>query len=164
LQSVRSPLAEALREARRQANLTQHELGKKIGLKGRAIYRWERDETGPSRLNQRMVLNAIGAIHPDAAAKLSAVFAAHGKRSRRAPAAASQLPPTAAQHVVPRALLEHSVFSMADELDIPPRRVRSALARWLRRVGEASFSFDVVQRELDGWIGDTVAGIDRPTL
>jgi transcriptional regulator with XRE-family HTH domain len=163
VQSVRPPLAEAIREARLQANLTQNELAKKIGLKGRAVYRWERGPLGPSRLNQRLMLNVIGALHAAAAAKLGAVFAARGKRSRGAPAAPLPLPPTAAAPVVTRALLEHTVFSMADELDVPPRRVRNALARWLRQVGEASFSLDTVQRELDAWIGDSAAGFDRST-
>jgi hypothetical protein len=77
-------------------------------------------------------------------------FATQSKPSRVAAAAPAPLPPTAAPQVVPRALLEHRVFSMADELDVPARRVRSALARWLRRLGEANFSCDAVQRELDG--------------
>jgi DNA-binding XRE family transcriptional regulator len=148
----RSPLALALREARETTGLTQERLGQHIGVKGRAIYRWERDESRPNHENQRRVLEAIAALHPQAAAKLSAVIA---NQAALSPADTPPAPgPAAAPLVQPRALVEHSVFTMADELDLPTRRVRGALSRWLRRVREANLALDVVQQEIDSWIGD----------
>lgn len=151
---ARAALAAALREARHQVDLTQEEFGKKIGLKDRAVYRWERGESKPSPLNRRMLLNLIGPMNQQAAAKLKEAFAAFDKSSA---VEAPPLPAPAAAVVpvtVPRALLEQSVFAMADELDLAPRRVRGALSRWLRRVGEANPAFDAIRSELDEWIGD----------
>lgn len=150
---VRSPLAQALREARLTAGLTQEELGRHLGLNGRAIYRWERDEYTPTSANTRRVLQVLASLHEPAAAKLHAVIASRAAPAPvDAPPAASPAPPPA---VVPRALVEHGVFSMADELDLPARRVRGALSRWLRRVRDANLALDLVQRELDAWINST---------
>jgi transcriptional regulator with XRE-family HTH domain len=149
---ARSPLAQALREARQTTGLTQEQLGKHLGLKGRAIYRWERDESRPNRANQQRVLALITSLHQPAAAKLSAAMADHASIS---PIVAPSAPaPLAAASAAPRSVVEHSVFSMADELDLPARRVRGALSRWLRRVREAELTLDVAQRELDSWIAD----------
>lgn len=149
---ARAALALALREARKQVNLTQPELGKKIGLKGRAIYRWERGDSKPSALNRRMLLNAIGPVNQAAAAKLSEAFDVFDKSSTGEAPPSAPPAPAVVSVAVPRALLEQGVFAMADELDLPPRRVRGALSRWLRRVGEVNPAFDAARRELDEWI------------
>jgi transcriptional regulator with XRE-family HTH domain len=153
MRPARSLLAQALREARQTVGLTQDELGRQLGLNSRAIYRWERDENAPTDLNLRRVVQVIAALHEAAASKLSAVIA-----NQAAPSAADA-PPTsplpAASTAQSRALIiERGVFSMADELDVAPRRVRGALSRWLRRVREANLALDVVQHEIDTWNGD----------
>jgi DNA-binding XRE family transcriptional regulator len=150
---ARAALAAALREARHQVALTQEEFGKKIGLKDRAVYRWERGESKPSPLNRRMLLNLLGPMNQQAAAKLKEAFATFDKSSAvEAPPSPAPVPATLPV-TVPRALLEQGVFAMADELDLPPRRVRGALARWLRRIGDANPAFDAIRGELDAWIG-----------
>jgi transcriptional regulator with XRE-family HTH domain len=151
MSTARSALADALREARQSIGLTQEELGRHIGVKGRAVYRWERDDAQPNRANQRRVVEVIASLHEAAAAKLSAVIA---DQVKHAPVATAPPPRTATPPAALRALVEHSVFSVADELDLPPRRVRAALAGWLRRVHAAGLALDVVQREIDAWIGD----------
>jgi transcriptional regulator with XRE-family HTH domain len=152
MRPARSLLAQALREARQTVGLTQEELGRQLGLNGRAIYRWERDETAPSDLNLRRVVQVIAALHEAAGSKLSAAIA------NQAAPSASDAPPTSPLPAVStaqsRALIERGVFNMADELDVAPRRVRSALSHWLRRVREANLALDVVQHEIDTWNGD----------
>jgi transcriptional regulator with XRE-family HTH domain len=146
MRPARSVLAQALREARQTTGLTQRELGQQLGLKGRAIYRWERDDDIPSDANLRRVVQIIASLHEAAATKLSLAMATQAPAPSAAP---TTTPPLA---VAPRALVEHGLFSMADELDLPARRVRGALARWLRRVREAGVELDVVRRELETWI------------
>jgi DNA-binding XRE family transcriptional regulator len=150
---VRSPLAGAIRTARQAAGLTQDALGQRIRLKGRAIYRWERDDCRPNRFSRRQLLQAIAMENKDAAAKLEAVFARLGKRGvlSQVPAALPASAPVP-QPVVPRAVVELGVFTMADELDLPARRVRGSLVRLVRRMREAGLPMEVVQRELEGWI------------
>lgn len=152
MRPARSPLARALREARQSAGLTQEEFGQQLGLNGRAIYRWERDENAPTDLNLRRALQVIASLDEGAGSKLTVVIANQAALSPADVPATSPIPATPAPQM--RAVIEHGVFSMADELDVAPRRVRGALSRWLRRVCEANLALEVVQREIDAWNGD----------
>ena len=52
--------SQLLREARLRADLTQAELGRRVGKAGSAIGRWERGEALPSLESLRRVINAAG--------------------------------------------------------------------------------------------------------
>jgi transcriptional regulator with XRE-family HTH domain len=141
---------QSIRGARRAAGLTQAQLGMRVGLKGRAISRWDRDDNTPTRRNRKALVTAINAVNQDAGAKLAAAIASDEPPTKTAAAV------PAAQPIVPpisgAVLFEHAIFGMADELDLPPRRIRGALVRLLKRLGEQDVSLDMALRQLETWI------------
>jgi transcriptional regulator with XRE-family HTH domain len=143
-------MTKAIRSARRTAGLTQEQLGGRLGLKGRAIYRWERGDSTPSQRHRRALVTAIGAVNAKAAAALAAALAVEGKESS-ASAAEAQLAPAPAL-IDGKVALELAVFSMADELDLAPRRIRGSLLRLLKRLREANITFEAAQAQLEEWI------------
>ena len=151
-QFMRAKLGSFIREARREAGLTQEHLGCRLGLKGRAIYRWERDEAAPTGRHRRALIQEVQAVNPEAATKLKAALAVEqGGAGTRASAAAPSLPQPASPLPTRGACeeLELAVLKMADELDLPARRVRRSLARLLDRMRASNLSFEVAQRELE---------------
>ena len=146
---MRSPMAQAILNARRAVGLTQEQLGRRIGLQGRAVYRWERDDIVPSKRNQRALVTAINAVNQEVAAKLAAALSGQGQGAEPAPAPVPVPPPLSAPVV-----LELAVFGMADELDLPARRIRGSLARLLKRLRESNLTLEVAQRQLDLWIAN----------
>lgn len=158
-QRVRSPLAEALRAARRATGLTQGELGQRIGLDGQAVYRWERDENMPTPLHQRRVWEVIGSLHVEAAVALEAVMVQETKQALLTAVPTSESPRIPSD--LAGGLVEQGLFSMADELDISPRRLRSALQRWLGQLREKNLTLEVVQREIARRSGVEAGGSDR---
>ena len=149
---MRSTMAQAIRTARLASGLTQEQLGRRLGLKGRAVYRWERDASLPLRSRRGELVTAINAVNQAAAATLSAVFASEAKRRRGSPTVA---PPPTAQAAPPaidiKLALELAVFAMADELDISPRRLRGGLIKLVKRMRERNVALDTAQRQLEAW-------------
>jgi transcriptional regulator with XRE-family HTH domain len=148
---VRSPLAQAIRDARLTLRLTQEQLGKRLGLKGRAIYRWERDDSAPRRYHRRQLVTAIEAIDPGVATTLRAAIESHERNPRGIVVVAPPPAPAPAQPTGAVAL-ELAIFAMADELDLPPRRLRAALVKLLARLAEAGFSLDSARRHVEARI------------
>jgi transcriptional regulator with XRE-family HTH domain len=140
-------MAQAILNARRAVGLTQEQLGRRIGLQASAVYRWERDDSIPNKRNQRALVTAINAVNQDVAAKLAAALAGQGQGAKPAPAPEQAAPPLSAPVV-----LELAVFGMADELDLPARRIRGSLARLLKRLRESNLTLEVAQRQLELWI------------
>src|SRR5688572_19513210 len=66
--------AQAIRAARKAAGLTQDELGRRIGLNGRAIYRWERGDFAPTRRNRSALVTAITPFNTEAGKQLRAAL------------------------------------------------------------------------------------------
>ncbi len=54
--------------------LTQAALGQRLELKGRAIYRWERNETAPSDRHRRVLIREIHLFNKQAALELQEAF------------------------------------------------------------------------------------------
>ncbi len=166
----RLQLGASIVEARRAAGLAQETLGQRLGLQGRAIVRWERNETAPNDRHRRALIREIHLLNPQAGLALqAAVSAKTGKAYTVAsepvdaepsisPAqndnSKSQSPflvpapktTETAQTVLD--VLEFGVLKMADELDVAPRRVRRALSRLLERLREANVTLEPLQREL----------------
>ncbi len=143
-----SKLAHAIYEARRAARLTQAELAMRLGLKARAVGRWELGQSAP-RKRHRAPLVATIRIH-DAAAADQLAKALVGDPPKRAPA----VPPAPAPPD-PDTVLELAVLRLADELDLPPRRVRGPLVRLLGRVAGAGFNVESARARIETWIADT---------
>jgi transcriptional regulator with XRE-family HTH domain len=141
-----SPLAQAIRKARRSCGLTQAQLAARLELKARSVLRWENDRGAPTRRHQRALLQIIAEVNKPAADKLSENLVNHGK-----PPPPPAAPAPSAPAVDPRAYLEHAVFTMADELDMPPRRVRGSLVRFLRSVGATSLTLQSTREYLELW-------------
>lgn len=144
---MRSELAQAIRDARLAIGLTQEELARRLGLKGRAVYRWERDDSAPRRRHRAALIAAVNAVNQSAGATLAAVIGGVAKGRRGvavvAPAAAPA-PPSDTKLVV-----ELAIFGFADELDLPPRRVRIGLGRLLKRLRETNVTLEMVERQLE---------------
>jgi transcriptional regulator with XRE-family HTH domain len=152
---MRSKVAQAIRNARLACGLTQVQLGRRLGLKGRAVYRWERDDSAPRRRHRAALVTAIQAVNAAAATALAAVFASESKG-----AAAISVAPiaVAAPAIDPKLALELSIFACADELDVPARRLRSALLRLHQRWRETNLTLDVAQRYLEAWVEPATKG------
>jgi transcriptional regulator with XRE-family HTH domain len=137
-----SHVAQSIRWARRSAGLTQEQLGRRVGLKGRAVFRWERDQAVPSKKNRAALVTALRAVNPEIAARLEQVIVPGANQPATPP------PPP----VDEGAVIEHAVFTMADELDLPPRRVRHALRRLVKRLRADKLTLDATEKRLDEWI------------
>ncbi len=147
---MRSTLAEAIRTARLASGLTQEQLGRKLGLKGRAVYRWERDASAPRRRHRGELVTAINAVNQAAATTLATVFASEAQGRRSAALGAPAYSPAPAPPVIDRRLtLELAVFAMAQDLDVPARRLRSGLIKLIKQTRAASITLDAVQRHLE---------------
>lgn len=138
-----SKLAQSILWARRSVGLTQEQLGRRVGLKGRAVFRWERDQAVPSKKNRAALVTALRAVNPEIAARLEQAIAMDGQQ----PVAPAPAPP-----VDEVAAIELAVFTMADELDLPPRRVRHALRRLVSRLRADKLTLDATEKRLDEWI------------
>lgn len=57
---MRSPVAHAIRDVRLTLRLTQEQLGRYVGLKAHAVYRWEAGYSVPKRSAQRALLETVG--------------------------------------------------------------------------------------------------------
>lgn len=142
---ARLAMARAIRMARRATGLTQAALGKRLGLKDRAVYRWECADAVPSRRRLGELVTAIQAIDPSAAARLATELAS---------AAASEGKKVAPALIVPSPIpapisLELAMFSLAEDLELAPRRVRSALVPFLKRLRAANVSVEVAEQVLE---------------
>ena len=165
----RLKLGASIRKARRAAGLTQEALGRRLGLKGRAIYRWERNDAAPNGHHRRALIREIYLFSTAAGLQLQAAiseltgkqYTVVGASSNQEPApptprdtstspfiAAPQLQPSAATQPA-NDLLDVAILKMADELDIAPRRARRALSRLLQRLRSANFQLGTLEVELD---------------
>jgi transcriptional regulator with XRE-family HTH domain len=164
-------LGHAIRVARLAAGLTQKRLGLRLELKGRAIYRWERDEVAPTARHRRSLIQEIQARNPNAALQLKAVLIPEpASNVTAAPPAPTQpqpplsspettvTPPAPTQPEPPPTLpntFELAVLRMADELDLPARRIRRPLARLLARMRASSCTLEAAEQELEDWIAQS---------
>ena len=130
--------AEAIRSARTEAKLTQEELGRRIGLSGRAIYRWERGEYGPTRRNRSALVTTISVLHPEAGQRLKAAFDGATSAAPRAVALAAS--PTSHDVAV-----QLSLLAFAHQLDAPPGRVRTALVRFCKQLASTQLTVDALR-------------------
>jgi transcriptional regulator with XRE-family HTH domain len=146
---LRAKPGRSIREARRAAGLTQEHLGRRLGLKGRAIYRWERDEAAPTARHRRALVQEIQAVNPEAAAKLRAALDARPADAKQGNIPQAPAPPPARSAAE---VLELAVLRMADELDLAARRVRRPLGRLLERLRASDVSLEAAQKELELWI------------
>ncbi len=149
---MRTRMAHAIRAARQAACLTQKQLGMRLELKGRAVYRWERGESAPTRRHRRTLIAALNGLDPKLTAELVAAFAPSKHGTATAPAAPLQ-PPTPT--INPATAFELFLFRMADELDLPPRRVRTPLSRLLKRARAADLTLDALQHHLEAKIANS---------
>jgi DNA-binding XRE family transcriptional regulator len=139
--SMPSAQAQAIRSARVTVGLTQVELARRIGVKSRAIYRWERDAATPVRRNRSALVTAIGILNPEAGKQLKAAL--YGEKKQEAPSAAAFAP------IAPDVALDLAILSLADELDVTPRRLRAGLLRLCKQAALAGLTLDALRQSLD---------------
>ena len=168
---TRLKLGDSIREARRAVGLTQDSLGQRLGLKGRAIYRWERNETAPTGRHRPALIRAIHSLNAQAGLKLqTALTTLTGKSytvvscpaieesTKQSPELGVPATPVTAlpqQREVFEAKqgmsdqLELAILKMADELDVSPRQVRRALSRFLERLPGANITLESIRVEVE---------------
>lgn len=120
---------------------------------GRAVHRWETDDIAPTKRHQRELVTAIRAARIGAETALAAAFAAAQTNASAAPVAMPAASPTAPVLSSSEAL-EPAVLRMADDLDLPARRLRRPMARLFARLGDTDFTHESAQKQLDGWIAE----------
>lgn len=126
----------AIRAARQAIGLTQTALGPRLGLVGRAVYRWERGEAVPSPGNQRALITLVQSLNQPAAVRLSAELASAASMDGKAA-------PLAVASPVPVELsMDLAVFSLAEDLALAPRVVRSALLPFFQRLRALNLGAD----------------------
>ena len=137
----------AIRAARRAAGLTQEDLGRRIGVKARAVSQWEIGKAKPPPRRARELVAAIEVRSPGHAATLRALLG----KTVGAPAAQepSAPPPPDPQQIASE--VEQAIYRAADELDLPPRRVRGAIGRVLRRLAAANISLEAAKARIEAW-------------
>ena len=138
--------ARAIRDARQAARLTQEQLAARIGVKASGIGRWERGQATPRKRNRRALIAAIRERHPSAGDQLAAALQGPPAATQPAPSAVVPPPPD------PATLLQLAVFRMADELDLPPRRLRGPLLRLLTRLRRAELNIDDTRAFIEQWM------------
>jgi DNA-binding transcriptional regulator YiaG len=149
---MRSTLGQAIRKARRTCGFTQVQLAARLDVKGRAVYRWERGTSVPSKSHQSRLLLEISSRDQQAAEQLRPVLLSHWDAKGRPTPPPAPPAPAAPPPVDPRVILERSVFVMADELDLPANRVRGSFRRLLRRLRESYTTLDAVQGDMEEWL------------
>jgi transcriptional regulator with XRE-family HTH domain len=148
---MESTVAKAIREARRATGLTQKQLAARLGLNERAVYRWEGGASAPKRRYRAPLVTVIQQVNPAAGAALAAALAS---ASRREVVAAPQVAPASvAPSVDPAQLVELALFEFAEELNVPARPARVALAKLQRRLRESSAAGAEVGRIIESWAG-----------
>lgn len=136
---------QAIRLARQRAGLTQLQLGLRLGLKARAVSRWERGDSAPTKRNLAALVTAIAAVNVDVAQQLKGTLF---------PPPPSAAPAVTVAPVDKAALFEVAVYRMADELDVSPRRVRGPLIRLLRSAISAEISLPNALQQLEARVAE----------
>lgn len=156
---MRSTLAQQIRNARNAAGLTQAQLGKRLGLKGRAVYRWERDDSSPTQRHRRELVQVIRAVNPRAGIVLEeAIVSARKNIDKGTPAASDCVSAVAPPALDPHAALESAVYQAADELEVPARQLRGALARLFARLRQANLTLESIEQSLGRQITERLRG------
>jgi transcriptional regulator with XRE-family HTH domain len=147
-----STLGRAIRRARLAVGFTQVQLGRRVGLKGRAVYRWERGDSEPRKRHRRELIVVLNAVNPVAASALAAAFDQAARE--RAPSAAVPPAPLPAppRPPEPKVTLDLAILALADELDVSPRRLRLSLSKLLQRLREQELTLAQAEQHLATWI------------
>src|SRR5437763_1956839 len=116
----RTAVADALKKARARTALEQAELGARVGVSGRTIYRWEHGRTAPRAAQLKTVAEALRGLDATAAAAFTkAVGVVLAPQDTDARAAGR------------RSAFESATYLAADALDVPAAKLRSVLRSWL---------------------------------
>lgn len=146
---MESKLGAAIWKARRAVGLTQKELAKRLGLQEQAVRRWEWEDALPSPVNRQALVAAIAALDAEAAQKLAAVI----DEELNGTASDASMAASEAARVVPRpGVVEppnYAVLKMAEDLDVPPRRVRAAVMAFLNQLHDSNISIETAVHLLE---------------
>jgi transcriptional regulator with XRE-family HTH domain len=140
-------IAKWIRWARATLGLTQEQLGRRVGLKGRAIYRWERVGAMPSKRHERALIIAIQAVNPSVASTL-----ADGLAKARALDGKVVAPQAVPSPVPVGATLDLAVFALAEQLDLSPRRLRGPLLAFIKRMRAGTITLEAAEKLLQSAI------------
>jgi len=147
-QELRSKLARAVHDARVACGLTQDQLAQYLRLKARAVSRWELARAAPTKANRRAIVATLKMLNPTVGAQFEESLVELYQKPEATPAPPPVPPPD------PRVSFELAIFAMADELDLPPRRIRGALVRLLKRLQNTGYSLETAEKQVQAWIAE----------
>ena len=151
---MQSSLAQAIRQARVAIGLTQEALGRRLRLNARAISRWEIDRSVPKGRRRAALVATISEVNREAGAALANAFADAARLRGRPVVVSAPQPPTSPPPLDVKLAFELALFALAEELDVPPGRLRNGLVRWQKRCREANVSWETAQQQIESW-GET---------
>jgi transcriptional regulator with XRE-family HTH domain len=124
----------ALANLRHALHLSQDELGARLGVSRRTLTRWEVHGELPPIGQRKHLATAFPDAPPKLVADLIRTLGLGAEFAVRIPGASSP-------NVDP-ALVDEAFFSMAEQLDIGPKRLREALIAFLGRLREGGLTID----------------------
>lgn len=135
---TRTRHAQAVCNARAETGLTQRELGRRIGLSGRAISRWEQGVGSSTRRNRAALVMAISLVNAEAGERLKAAFEAATPDA--APREVAPEPAPASHDVS----VKLSLLALVHQLDVPVGRVRTALVQFCKELSRTQLTVDAL--------------------
>lgn len=115
-------LGRMLREAREKLRFTQFTLAYAAGVSRRSVARWEHGDARPRADEAARLVKALLQVDPPAARAVARVL---GVRVADPP------PPPAPPPPLSPVEFDHTLYAVADALDVPAKRFRAEMARLL---------------------------------
>ncbi len=137
-------VAKALYWARRRVRLTQAQLGALVGVKWRAVSRWEISKATPTKAKMGKLVAGLERYDAATARTLAQALGVEVALAPPPPAPVSEA-------------LRAAVLRLADDLDVSPGRARKAVAALLERTRAAHFTVEGAAADLAAWIASEAA-------
>lgn len=131
-------VAAALQRARVSARLTMTAMGALVGVGGRAVARWERSLSTPSKATMLRLVSELRRYDVAAATTLARALAVE-------PALPPAPPPPSPE------ALRAAVLEVADRLDAAPSKTRRALGALFDQILAAHFTLEGATAALAAW-------------
>lgn len=126
----REDLGPLLAAARKDAHLTQTDLGRKLGFSQRTVVYWEMDRRRPNAAQARQIADFFDALGSSWTARLARALGVAPRAAAAAPAGAL------------RDRVDLAVLRAAEELDVSPLQVRRVAGALLEKLRGAGVSVD----------------------
>jgi DNA-binding XRE family transcriptional regulator len=139
----------ALRALRDSLDESQGTFGARLGVTQRTMTRWEVDGELPPLAQRKHLATVLGGARPDLVAPLHAALGLPADFVQMlAPAPMASAAPVSTDAA--RAALDTAVATMAEDLDVGPRKLRAAVVELLRCLQETGLPLEAARLLLTG--------------